>query len=825
MNWSNYLYLVGIALAALGLLGLATRSVPRLVEAHDTHKRPASELLLLGAVMVLGALTIYWNCLFGGSLFGYTDVGSDTLQQYVPYYLDLIRSLGNGTLGPWDSTYGLGASFMAYWTWIADPFNLVTVPLTLLLGTAQLGRVLALVQALKIVLSGYLFDHLLTYYCRAPLSRILGGSLFAFGGWLILWGQHYWLGAVYVAAVLMVLLVELLMERWTAPRFVGLALASLGSIMMGVYSGFMVLLFAAIYAIIRAVHVSQCRSLGEFMRFFGRLALPVVCGILMSCVLIVPYANLILNETSRVTNAGGMTTSQRIVGRLTGFVPLQWVPLIASRLLGNGLVYTGDVFNRYVESSPDSLSYLLNSYEFLMVGAGGAVLMLGSQCLAAVFSKGSRRDRALVAITLALVILFCVNEFLPALFSALDLKYRASFALVFPLCIASAVGWEEVVTKHTLHKPALLISAGITFVIIVWSLATTVDGRLVSLFYLLATVVFLAGFWCLGRDKGTRAKGATPLLVAVCCAAAIATSVIDGFFVTNSRGIATVGSFPASTDTDADTQAALAYLRSTDDGFYRVGKTYADWTTVDDSLIQGYSTVSAYNSVTDADVVEFYKKEWPELLGAGGATQDYALDPFEAAPSRLLGIRYVLSKEALGVPWLDLVQQFGSVYLYEDVREPSIASSSFIYEGESEANATSLEDRRSLLGGTVVVPDDVASSLQLSPFDPSAMGTEGPGEFRLTSGSSVEGTMDVLADSVVCLSIPHTSGWSVYVDGKKVDTFRADYGFIGFVLPAGSHHIEARYVPVGLKAGVTLSIAGLALCVTSCILIWKRQSR
>lgn len=821
MDWSQYTYLAVIALAAVALLAAATRVVPQLSRPQQLVRRTRPELLLLGLVLVLGILAIYWNCIFGSARFGYVDaLGSDITQQYAPYYLDIVRNVKAGTMGFWDFSYGLGATFMAYDVWAFDPFNVLTIPLVLMLGTARLGRILMLVQAVKILLAGYLFDHLLTFWCRAPISRVLGASLFGFGGWILLWGQHYWLGAVYVGAVLMALLVELLMQRWSVPRFVGTMATTAVSILMGVYSGYMVLLFAAIYAILRAIHVSESHSLGEFLRFFGRLALPVVCGILAAGIMIVPYAHLILNDTARVTNADNMSTPQRILSYLTGFVSLRWLPLMASRILGNGLVYTGDEFVRYQQSSPEDLKYLLNSYEFLMVGAGGASLILTSQCLGSVSARGSRRDKVLVGITCALVVLFCVNEFLPALFSAFNLKYRASFVLLFPLCIASAVGWEKLVVDREVHRKWLAASVVVTFAIIVWSLVTTVDGRLVCLYYLVAMALFVA---VLALGPKASAKAPVPqLLVAILCGLAISTSVVDGFFGTNARELASASNFPGATDADADTQAALAYLRETDTDFYRIGKTYSDWTTVDDSLIQGYSTVSSYNSLTDSDLIEFYRKEWPEVMTVKGVVQDYAADPFEVGPSRLLGIRYVLSREPLDVEWLGLVKQFGSVYVYEDVQRPSIASSSFIYEVESVADAVSLDDRRSLLGGTIVIPDEVASGLSLAPFDHDVVRAQEPASLHLTSGSSMEGTMDALADSVACLSIPYTSGWTVTVDGSPVETFRANYGFIGFVLPAGTHQIAASYTPDGATGGIAMSLAGLGLGCASCLLTFRR---
>jgi|GEM_PF-828955 uncharacterized membrane protein YfhO len=818
MDWSNYLYLVGVALAAVVLALVGARLVPTLAQQRNARKRPGSEILLLVGIIVLGSLAIYWNCLFGSSRFGYWDVGSDTLEQYVPFYLDYIRGIQAGTWGLWDFHYGLGNAFVAYGSWMNDPFNLLTIPLALLLGTQRLGRILALEQVLKLLVAGLLFDHLLTSYCRAPLSRVLGGSLFAFGGWMVLWGQHYWLGAVYVLSALLALVVELLMERRSAPRFLGVMLVTAASVLMGVYSGYMVLLFGVAYTLIRAGHVSRQAGTG-YLRMVGRVALPVVCGLLASCVLLVPYALLILGDSSRVTGAGGMSFSQRFVRYLTGFVPLQWIPLILSRILGNSLVETGGIFPPFVVPYEDSYTYLMNSYEFVTVGVGGGSLILCSQALGHVFRYDTERDRVLAAITTLLAVLFCVNFFLPALSSAFDLKFRGSFAVIFPLVIGSAYGWEKVVSERNVCWPELVVAAVVTFATILWSASVAMDGRLLSAVFLVGTALLLVLLVLSARRPDGRAAN---VLVALACLAAIGMPVADGFFATNARLMSDVSNFPAATDADANTRAALDYINSTDGDFYRVVKTYSDWTRLNDALVQGYNGVSAYNSTTSAGIIDFYRNVWPDVISTGTAYQDAELGANQLPIHNMLGVRYVLSKTPLDdLGWLELQKQFGDVYVYYN-RSANIATDSFVYATESEAAAGTAEERRQLLSGCVIVPDDVAAGLDLAAPSFAEPQSDAANEFRQTSGSSVEGTVNALADSVVCLAIPNTPGWNVTVDGQPVSTFRADYGFIGFTVKAGTHQVAARYRPAGLRVGAILSAVGIVLGVAGCIVFHRK---
>ena len=236
------------------------------------RRRPRAELGFLGLILLLGLVAIYGNYYVGRSCFAYADVGSDTLEQYVPYYLNLLDSVRNGSLGAWNFDFGLGVSFTSYLSWTLDPFNLALIPMGLLLGSARLSLVLVLVQSLKVVLAGFIFDHLLTFYCQTPLGRMLGAVLFAFGGYLMLWGQHYWLGSAYVMCATVLLMLELHLERRCAPTFAGLVLAVALSVMMSAYSGLMIMLMATLYALLRVGHMPTVRSVRGYALAFASLA-------------------------------------------------------------------------------------------------------------------------------------------------------------------------------------------------------------------------------------------------------------------------------------------------------------------------------------------------------------------------------------------------------------------------------------------------------------------------------------------------------------------------------------------------------------------------
>ena len=74
----------------------------------------------------------------------------------------------------------------------------------------------------------------------------------------------------------------------------------------------------------------------------------------------------------------------------------------------------------------------------------------------------------------------------------------------------------------------------------------------------------------------------------------------------------------------------------------------------------------------------------------------------------------------------------------------------------------------------------------------------------------IKGTINVSNEkNLLYTSIPYDEGWSVTVDGKKVDYLNILNGLIGIELDEGEHIIEFKYRVSGLIIGSIISILGL----------------
>lgn len=78
-------------------------------------------------------------------------------------------------------------------------------------------------------------------------------------------------------------------------------------------------------------------------------------------------------------------------------------------------------------------------------------------------------------------------------------------------------------------------------------------------------------------------------------------------------------------------------------------------------------------------------------------------------------------------------------------------------------------------------------------------------------------------DGFMVTGIPYDKGWSLYVDGEKIDYYNVSGGFIGFKVKEGSHIIEMSFVPLGFKEGLIISFSSTILFIGLFIYSLKKR--
>ncbi len=90
--------------------------------------------------------------------------------------------------------------------------------------------------------------------------------------------------------------------------------------------------------------------------------------------------------------------------------------------------------------------------------------------------------------------------------------------------------------------------------------------------------------------------------------------------------------------------------------------------------------------------------------------------------------------------------------------------------------------------------------------------------------TKIEGTMNASEDGVIFTSINYDTGWSVYIDGEKVnkdDIVAIGDALLGVRVTKGTHTVTFKYMPEGLLLGAILSV--LALTTVLLLLFIKKK--
>lgn len=77
----------------------------------------------------------------------------------------------------------------------------------------------------------------------------------------------------------------------------------------------------------------------------------------------------------------------------------------------------------------------------------------------------------------------------------------------------------------------------------------------------------------------------------------------------------------------------------------------------------------------------------------------------------------------------------------------------------------------------------------------------------------IKGQMSVDKNQIIYTSIPYDEGWSVYIDGKKTDTFAIGDSLLAFNAKQGIHTVELKYTIKYFDIGSVVTVLGIILYI------------
>lgn len=795
----KFLFLCMVLLTVLLASGLI---VIRLVGGCNKDSKKASkERIAFLLLLSISVVFIYRNFIFGNSVYAFNDIGSDTTQQYLPLYIDLIHDICSGDISFWNSNFGMGSSRLTYQSIYFDPFNAILIPMGILFGDSFLPGILLTIQILKMAVCGLIFLRLSAFYCENSYAKVFGSWLYSCNGYLSLWGNHYFLGTSCVFFVLILLFIELHLANRTRFSFVCLSLSVAALLSWSVYIAFMILLQAAVYAVLRCVFLYG--SARESAKKFLSLVFPVVVGILIGCIVAIPVACLLLFDSVRI--ASSVSTLDKAISYLCQLPSLDFMVYAISRFMGNNYISVGT-----------DLTAVSNYYELPQIGCSAAffsflILYILWMCR----ERLSSRQKIAIVAAFAISIFYFADCFIPGLLNVFaGVSYRGSF--VFACFGALMIAFvSDKIALCDFYKKKDYIAAvlpSLALLICFFALGSE-SARMLSIFsffaILLATISLL-----MSDDRGRRIVYLCVALVAVG-----STSVADAYVTENFRNPLTSQAFPSTDNVHkGQSSAALDYVLTNDDSVFRIDKTFAEWSVFQDGLIQGYDGVTSYNSTRPKEEIQFLSNLWPD--NSDGSSEhvytSYSSAPDNAGPVSLLGIKYILSGQEMDYDWLSLVNVVDSIYIYENISFKSFALGYHSSILSNDVELFSAEDKNACIESGCAVVEDSSSLLRgrPSPADEYIVRKKNAGEYELRLSED--------EDTLVTLAIANSPGWMVDVDGVVSQASTANYGLVSTVVSQGNHTVRFYYVPYGLNVGAGFAGIGILILLAAFALLSKR---
>ncbi len=758
-------------------------------------------VLILIAAVTATTLVAFHEYVFGDRIMAYFDIGSDTIQQYIPQYASIVNMLRHGTYALWNSSEGFGINmFLLNMT---NPALVVLYAIGYFLGTEQMTYCVVYVYIGEILLAGVSCYFFLSAFRLRELPKAVAAYMYAFNGFIIVWGQHYQFAIVPTLLMLELLLTERCIrfpKKWKL-----LTLQTFVLMMSSCYIAYMILIFCGCYVVVRRIML----PLGSFFAYVKdvfRLALVMLLGVGLGGIALMPFIEALTHVSSR------MQVETSLFDRLFN---IRYPDIYNWVLMGRIFSTTSRGLTNYVG--------YLNYYEDPCLWFSTLAVLLAAQYIFLIpFISGARRrsDPESPVRTLGfrlkrdiiqyLLIAVCVVAVTSAgvatVFNGFTAPFSRYLFLAFPyFAIVVAVTLNEIMRTRRVSIPGLLAGGAVCIRFYrVYQQHTEIPNiKMVSrihMFTALAMAMCLLLIMVLQKIRVFRYLVPMGLIMLL-----IFNVTLDTYTNFLDRDSVRKNGDYFDVMYSRDVHDALEYLRKTDPEYYRIEKETTA-TLAMDSLVQEYHSISVYNSTMNANVQNYAAKYWPDIIYPDRNHYQYLQDPANEAQADLLGLKYVLSdKDGTQFPGMEVIKEFGDVKILAADDVVNICS---VYDAADMKDAYYTASD----GNTVCV--DVVYANRNKDAEVSLIDSVNDNHF--------EGTVTCEVDSIVFIATPFEYGWSVYVDGEPTEMLLANDGFIAMNVDRGTHEISLRYSCPGILEGLILS-GGSAFLFLAALLIGLRR--
>lgn len=629
--------------------------ISRLEEKCRKHPK-----LVLAIAIAVSAVIVYYQYVFGNYIFMFNDIGSDTQQQYIMQYNTIVNHLRDGNISFWDFNNGFGTSM--FQLTLADPSLWVLYLLGAIFGPASCAYLLIYLHIGKMILAGLAAFYFLSCFSLSKRSRLLAAYIYAFNGFLIVWGQHYQFSMVMVLLPCLLGVVEKAVQ---SRKFsLKLPLMTAAVVFYSYYTGYMSLILCGVYVVFRLL--AEDITWKERILQTCKHALAMLLGVGMALVTLLPNYYLVSNVSERMES--DMSLLQKVISSFTvyptGYYKTLLSHFFSSNLegIGNDVVpYSG--YGNYYEAPNVFFSTL---FVFVIVQF---IILIPKICK-------KRKHIVLWYSTLVVgsaSLLIMTGSLIFNGFAYPFSRHTFLFMPLFAYLIARMI--DEIITSKRLSRIGIIVSLVLVliFYIPVAVYAGTVPTHLNGFVLCGSGAMMAVLLYILAYGKKKRLQKGGELVFLMLCITVCINVVSDSHITARYRSEVQKNSeeYFGYLYND-DMEKILEYVEENDDSFYRLEKEFSQVSICMEGCAQNYRGIGTYNSTMNKNITEFVKKLCPSLWFENLSHLTFTQMSDDHAFAKLFGIRYIVSKNNSISDGYHLVKQFGSLYLFESNEETSI---------------------------------------------------------------------------------------------------------------------------------------------------------
>jgi len=776
------------------------------------------DFLLLTAILLFMSLILYREYIFGGRLFLFEDFGSDSVRVSLPtyyYFHDWLK----GGMPLWSDQMGIGTSVLSHADIVFDPFTYVLF----LFGKNNIIYMFVYMVIAKIILSGIFFWIILDKYKLSSYAKIIGGITYAFGGYMIVTGQNYVFGTIYVYLPLIILGFEIWFQK--KKSWLLILMFTLTALYFFYYF-YMTAIFFGVYAIFRYLMINKFR-LKQFLNYLLSLAGYGLLSLGLSAFIWLPFATL----TSKNLRIGSSFPTFA-----TMFLPD--IKIIMTAL--------GRLFGYDTLGSPSSYLGYKHDYFALALYSGVVTIVLLPQ----IFSDKNKRKKIAYSISFLALLAFLFIPFFSFVFNGFsDFTFRWTYVLHFSLSLFLAIAVDTVFQKRKLNYNSLFLTVvsllAISFAVLLYlstvglPLSNSIEAFKIDYLLIIIYTSLTILFFHLRYKNVIKVV----ILTLVC----IELVILPAHFI-NERLTTTPDPVKNKLGFFDSTIEVVKYLKKYDSDIYRIDKSYDSvvseygWTPSDnDAMVQGYRGLKSYNGNNQPNYILFLQDagiwvKYPNFIPPvdakpqdlnyadthyiNGVGDRYLLQSF-------LGVKYFLVKNSVPVPsYYQYLTKIDDITVYQNKNYLPLGFTLDSYISKDEFMKLDNFGKDIALVSFVVLenPNDLSDLLRegnINTISSSMSETDIENliierrinNFKITSYKSdhIHGEIFVEQNKVLVLTIPYDQGWTVSVDNVIVAPIKVDNGLIGIRLTRGAHVIELKYFPPKMIGGIFISIFTIIL--------------